>query len=77
MLPYLFVRWLYGFCLLIDGIIVVLSLGFVNPDLSLSVWSLANFEDREDHTHEAKEVAQELRSNERENTSWYDNWEEM
>lgn len=66
LLPYLFVRWLYGFCLLIDGVIVVLSLGYVNPDFSLSVWSLANFGAHEDHTHEAKEIAMGLESNERE-----------
>lgn len=66
MLPYKLVRWLYGFTLLVDGVFVVLSLGYYNPDLSLAVWALANFEGREDHTHEAKEVAMDLKSNERE-----------
>ncbi len=66
MLPYKLVRWLYGFALLTDGLCVLLSLGYYNPDLSLLVWGLANFKENEDHTHEAKEVAMELKSNESE-----------
>jgi hypothetical protein len=65
LLPYLFVRWVYGITLIIDGLCVLLSAGYVNPDLSLSVWGLANFEPYSDHTDEAKQVAQELKQNER------------
>jgi len=34
---YYFLRWIGGFCDIIDGIFVVISLGFYNPMLSFKI----------------------------------------